>query len=118
MIEGKIFRFLENTNQRKWADPDLLRDLEFLTQTITENISEMSSWEAYRTEVSSSILEKSPVHYSERFWKENSHMFEKNKYEVLGMLVHILKDSQNTQNLEMACHDIGQFVRFHPMGRQ
>merc|ERR1712125_92299 len=45
-------------------------------------------------------------------------LFEKNKYEVLGMLITILKDSQNTQNLEIACHDIGMFVRFHPMGRQ
>ena len=45
-------------------------------------------------------------------------MFEKDKFEVLGMLIHILKDSQNSQNLEIACHDIGQFIRYHPMGRQ
>merc|ERR1712063_212090 len=92
MIECKIFRLLENMNQRKWADPDLLEDLEVLTETITEDIREMSSWDVY--------------------------MFEKNRYEVLGMLITILKDSQNTQNLEIACHDIGMFVRFHPMGRQ
>merc|ERR1712137_1468477 len=118
MIECKIFRLLENMNQRKWADPDLLEDLEVLTETITEDIREMSSWDVYKSEISSGILEKSPVHTSERFWKENVHMFEKNRYEVLGMLITILKDSQNTQNLEIACHDIGMFVRFHPMGRQ
>mmetsp|Transcript_122304 Transcript_122304/g.182773 ORF Transcript_122304/g.182773 Transcript_122304/m.182773 type:complete len:442 (+) Transcript_122304:30-1355(+) len=118
MIEGKIARFLETANQRKWADPDLLRDLEFLTETITDVISEMSSWEAYKTEVSSGTLEKSPVHYSDRFWKENMKMFEKDKFEVLGMLIHILKESQNAQNLEIACHDVGQFIRYHPLGRQ
>jgi len=118
MIESKIFRLLENMNQRKWADPDLLQDLEVLTETITDDIREMSSWDVYKSEISSGMLEKSPVHTSERFWKENVQMFEKNKYEVLGMLITILKDSQNTQNLEIACHDIGMFVRFHPMGRQ
>ena len=41
MIEAKIAKLLENTNQRKWADDDLLSDLEFLTTTISENISEM-----------------------------------------------------------------------------
>merc|ERR1712233_48213 len=112
MIESKISRLLENMNQRKLAD------LEVLTETITEDIREMSSWDVYKSEISSGMLEKSPVHTSERFWKENVQMFEKNKYEVLGMLITILKDSQNTQNLEIACHDIGMFVRFHPMGRQ
>merc|ERR1712110_1183491 len=109
MIESKIFRLLENMNQRKWADPDLLQDLEVLTETITDDIREMSSWDVYKSEISSGMLEKSPVHTSERFWKENVQMFEKNKYEVLGMLITILKDSQNTQNLEIACHDIGMF---------
>mmetsp|Transcript_13838 Transcript_13838/g.17417 ORF Transcript_13838/g.17417 Transcript_13838/m.17417 type:complete len:370 (+) Transcript_13838:71-1180(+) len=118
MIEGKIVRFLETANQRKWADEDLINDLEYLTEAISEVIREMSSWDAYKTEISSGTLERSPVHYSERFWKENVMMFEKDKFEVLGMLIHILKDSQNSQNLEIACHDIGQFIRYHPMGRQ
>jgi len=118
MIEAKVYRFLETSNQRKWADEDLLNDLEFLTDTISEVISEMSSWDAYKTEVSSGILERTPVHYSERFWKENLNMFEKDKFELLGMLIHILRESQNTQNLEIALHDIGQFIRYHPSGRQ
>jgi len=118
MIEAKISRVLDNINQRKWADDDLLNDLEFLTTTITENISEMSSWESYKAEISSGILEHTPVHKSDRFWKENIKKFEEDKYKVLGMLIHILKDSQNSQNLEIACHDIGQFIRYHPMGRQ
>lgn len=41
MIEGKIVRFLETANQRKWADEDLIHDLEFLTETISEVIGEM-----------------------------------------------------------------------------
>ena len=46
-------------------------------------------------------------------------MFEKDKFEVLGMLVSILKvPGQNAQNLEVACHDVGEFIRNHPLGRQ
>ena len=41
MIEGKIVRFLETANQRKWADEDLINDLEYLTEAISEVIREM-----------------------------------------------------------------------------
>ena len=41
MIEAKISRVLDNINQKKWADDDLVADLEFLTEVITKDIGEM-----------------------------------------------------------------------------
>jgi len=117
MIEAKFQRVLDLLNQKRWADEDLERDLEFLTDLIEKSIREMSSWDAYKAELVSKELEWSPVHTSERFWRENVLKFEESSFEVLGLLVALL-DSQNTQVLQVACHDIGEFIRFHPRGRE
>lgn len=118
MIEAKISRVLDNINQKKWADDDLNADLEFLTEVISKDIGEMSSWDAYKTELQSGSLEWGPVHTSDRFWRENIKRFEDNNFEALGILIGILRNSQNAQNLQIACHDVGEFIRFHPIGKQ
>jgi len=116
MIEAKLQRVLELLNQKRWADEDMEHDLKMLTELVEKSISEMSSWDAYKTELMSKDLEWSPVHTSERFWRENVNKFEENNFEVLSMLTGLL-NSQNNQVLQVVCHDIGEFIRFHPRGR-
>jgi len=116
MIEAKIGRVLDLFNQKRWADDDLVNDLEFLTKLVAQTTSEMSSWDSYKTELLSKELEWSPVHTSEKFWRENVIKFEENGFEALSMLVGLLH-SPNPQVLQVVCHDIGEFIRFHPRGR-
>lgn len=42
-----------------------------------------STFEMYKKEIMSGNLDWTPVHKSERFWKENAHLFEEDKYKVL-----------------------------------
>jgi len=116
MIEAKISRVLDLFNQKRWADDDLVSDLEYLTKLVAQTTSEMSSWDSYKTELLSKELEWSPVHTSEKFWRENVLKFEENGFEGLSMLVGLLH-SPNAQVLQVVCHDIGEFIRFHPRGR-
>jgi len=96
----------------------MVKDLEFLIETVSKDINAMSSWDAYRTELQSGTLEWGPVHTSERFWRENIKKFEENNFAALGILIGVLRNSQNAQNLQIACHDVGEFIRFHPIGKQ
>jgi hypothetical protein len=41
MIEAKIGRILDLLNQKRWADEDLVTDLEFLTKLVEKTTSEM-----------------------------------------------------------------------------
>ena len=47
------------------------------------------------TELRSGRLEWSPVHRSEKFWRENAYKLNENKYEMLKILVHLLETSKD-----------------------
>ena len=46
-------------------------------------MQDVSSMEEYTTELTSGRLEWSPVHKSEKFWRENAVKFTDNNYELL-----------------------------------
>jgi len=117
MIECGLPRALDNLNLRKWGDDEMNSDLEALLQAMAENLIDLSSWEKYKAEVLSGNLEWSPCHKSEKFWRENVHKFDEKNFEILGVLVNLLRTSQNNLVLAVACFDIGEFIHFHPRGR-
>lgn len=117
MVNAGILKVIENLQQRKWADEDVLTDLEFLHSALQVNLVSMSSWEVYAKEVASERLEWSPSHKSESFWKDNYKTFESNNMQTLKQLVALLT-SHEPQTLAIACHDIGQFIKMHPEGRR
>jgi len=117
MIECGFMRVLENLQLRNWGDEEMLKNMEALMESLQRILADMSSFDMYRNEILSGNLEWSPVHKSEKFWRENIMKMEDNQFELLGVLVHLLNNSQNSLVLAVACHDIGEFVRFHPRGR-
>jgi len=118
MVEAGGARVLDNLLQRKkWGDSDIEANLDFLSTTLQKCIAEMSSFDVYKSEVLSGNLDWTPVHRSEKFWRENFLRFEEHDFEVLSILVNIVRSSSNVQSLAIACFDIGEFVRFHPRGR-
>ena len=87
----------------------------------------------YSSEVTSGRLSWSPVHTNNRFWRENAQRLVEKDYKLLRKLTHILETDQNTevrlnvfkqlvkfwlQTLCVGCHDLGEFVRYYPRGRQ
>jgi V-type H+-transporting ATPase subunit H len=103
-----------------------------------------STFDMYKKEVMSGKLQWSPVHKSEKFWKENAAHFEDNNNELLvyvifaDFLLHsdssfcvcvcvciyvrsrlkkILESGAESTTISVACFDIGEFARVHPRGR-
>jgi hypothetical protein len=90
----------------------------WLTLPLYVSSETCSSFELYKEEVMSGNLVWSLVHRSEKFWRENVGRFEENNFKVLGVLLELIRSSNNPQVLAIACYDLGEFVRFHPRGRK
>eukprot|EP01128_Nolandella_sp_AFSM9_P004902 TRINITY_DN2301_c0_g1_i1.p1 TRINITY_DN2301_c0_g1~~TRINITY_DN2301_c0_g1_i1.p1 ORF type:complete len:463 (-),score=142.95 TRINITY_DN2301_c0_g1_i1:90-1478(-) len=104
-------------NKQEWGDEDITEDLEHIEKILLEHVDEMSNFDRYKFEVLSRKLEWTPSHRSERFWKQNFLRFEEESFAVLKILKDLLKSNEN-QIISIAAWDIGEFVRFHPRGRQ
>jgi V-type H+-transporting ATPase subunit H len=117
MIEKNLPREIEKLSARKWSDEDISADLEIIKEALENKVAELSSFEKYKQELFNGELEWSTVHKSEKFWRENSHRFEENNNRALSALVALLTSNASSTVLAVACHDIGELVRFHPRGR-
>ncbi|KAL0486461.1 V-type H+-transporting ATPase subunit H [Acrasis kona] len=117
LINVSVPRTLLNLQKRNFEDKDILDDLKVLIDLMEVHIDEMSSFDEYRQEALSGHLEWSPVHTSEKFWKENLNKFEQNNFYILRELIKCL-DSEVPQTKAIACHDLGQFVRYYPRGKK
>ncbi len=118
MVQAKVLKQLSILQQHKFDDEDIMADIEFLNEKLLASIQDLSSFDEYSTEVKSGRLEWSPVHKSERFWRENAPRLIEKNYELLKMLVHLLETSRDTLVLAVASYDIGEFVRHYPRGKR
>jgi len=118
MISAGMMKVLNYLSQKKWGDPDIEEDIKHLLDVLDENMVVLSSFDTYKAEVLSGELTWSPVHRLERFWRENIGRFEEDNFRILTVLLDIIRSSQNPKVLAIACHDLGEFVRFHPRGRR
>ncbi|GAM26531.1 hypothetical protein SAMD00019534_097060 [Acytostelium subglobosum LB1] len=118
MIECGSIRMLNHLSSKKWGDQDIVDDITYLSEVLSLDVARMSSFDKYKAEVLARELEWSPVHKSEKFWKENALRFEEQSHSVLKFLHLILQKSDNPLHLSVACFDLGEFVRFHPRGKQ
>jgi len=117
MVEANLLREVDRLLQKKFPDEDLVTDLEALHQMLVKEVAELSSFDIYKQELFSGTLEWTPVHRSEKFWRENCPRFEENDNRPLVTLIDILKTSSDLTTLSVACFDLGEFVRFHTRGR-
>ncbi|CAL8073697.1 unnamed protein product [Calicophoron daubneyi] len=119
LVQCKVLRQLELLSQKDFShDPELTDDMQFLTEKLSGSIQDVSSLEEYTSELKSGRLEWSPVHKSEKFWNENAVKFTDNNYELLKMLVRLVELGVDPLVLSVAVHDIGEFVRHYPRGKQ
>jgi V-type H+-transporting ATPase subunit H len=117
MIDHGMIRVLQTLNNKKWADEEIIADLEALTASVSATVNTMSSWDRYTKELSSGKLEWTPVHHNENFWRDNAAKFEEQGYTHLNMLHELIK-GRDAQSRAIACFDLGEFARFHPQGKQ
>lgn len=119
MIACHVEKLATSLLSQKLTDQEYADDLQALQTALMTEITEMSSWDMYRTEVLSGQLDWSPVHRSERFWREYVGLFENNSWEILTKLQQILQSPDSSARaIAVCCFDIGEFARFHPRGKQ
>lgn len=117
MVQCKILKQLELIEARKHEDPEFEDDLKMLQEKLLESVQDLSSFDEYSNEVKSGRLEWSPVHRSDRFWRENAMRLNEKNYELLKILVRLLESSKDPLILSVAAHDFGEYVRYYPRGK-
>uniref|UniRef100_A0A8C0UYX0 V-type proton ATPase subunit H n=1 Tax=Cyanistes caeruleus TaxID=156563 RepID=A0A8C0UYX0_CYACU len=118
MIQCKVLKQLENLDQQKYDDEDISEDIKFLLDKLGESVQDLSSFDEYSSELKSGRLEWSPVHKSEKFWRENAVRLNEKNYELLKILTKLLEVSDDPQVLAVAAHDVGEYVRHYPRGKR
>jgi len=118
MIQCKVLKQLENLSQQKYDDEDITEDIKFLLERLGESVQDLSSFDEYSSELKSGRLEWSPVHKSEKFWRENAVRLNEKNYELLKILTRLLEVSDDPQVIAVAAHDVGEYVRHYPRGKR
>jgi len=117
MITLKLLPAVESMLKVGIVDVEATTHAEYLKEQLTLFYEEMSTYDEYSNEVTCGRLEWSPVHRSERFWRENATRLNEDKHKLLKILIQLLEMSKDPQILAVAAHDIGQYVRFYPRGK-
>lgn len=117
MLACRLLKSVTYLEDRQFTDPDIVEDIKTLHKLLADNYKEMSRWEVYKTEVESGHLQWGSTH-TEAFFKENARMMEGKDadFKLLKVLIALLS-SKDDEIAAIACHDIGEFVRFYPNGR-
>jgi len=117
MVQCKVLKQLQLLEGRKFDDNDINDDIQYLLETLMTSVQDLSSFDEYTTEVKSGRLEWSPVHKSEKFWRENAPRLNESNFQLLKILIKLLEQSRDPLILSVASHDIGEYVRHYPRGK-
>ncbi|XP_065062983.1 V-type proton ATPase subunit H-like [Rhopilema esculentum] len=117
MIHCKLLPLITVMSSKNWDDEDIKEDVDFLLEKLNDGVQDLSTFDEYVAEVKSGRLEWSPVHKSDKFWRENAIRLTDNNYELLRILVRLLETAKDPVILAVACHDLGEFVRLYPRGK-
>ena len=114
---ARLPALLANLKGRHLTDPDLLEDLQALTDMLDEYTSSQTTFDEYAAEVNSGRLRWSPPHRDATFWRENARKILDNEGGALPKkLQEIMGKSwdDNKQVLAIACNDVGCLVKNAP----
>ncbi|XP_020630990.1 V-type proton ATPase subunit H-like [Orbicella faveolata] len=117
MVQCKLLPVLSVLNGKTWVDEDIRDDVEVVYEKLNERVQDLSTFDEYAAEVRSGRLEWSPVHKSEKFWRENAQRLNEKNYELLKILTKLLEKSADPTILAVAAHDTGEYVRHYPRGK-
>jgi len=116
VVELGVLEVVQQLEYEKWRDSELYDDIRDMSSQIGTKVQEMSSFDRYERELKEGKLKWGFIH-SSKFWAENVLKFEQNDFRALKMLAAMLESSDAT-TLAVACHDLGDFVAMHPLGKK
>merc|ERR1719262_600210 len=116
IAEEGVLEAVQQLEYEKWRDAELYDDIRELVQLISSEVKELSNFDRYMRELESGTLSWGFIH-SSKFFGENVMKFENGEFKALKLLATLLS-SDNPTTLAVACHDIGEFVSLHPLGKK
>jgi V-type H+-transporting ATPase subunit H len=127
MIAANLLQFVKSLSTRKWTDPEITEDLDYLQQELQTSFDQLTylshisnlhrTFDEYSSEIESGYLSWTPPHRSEEFWRENAPKLLDENSKILKILTRLLATSKNPVVLAVACHDVGQLVKQVPQAR-
>eukprot|EP00923_Selenidium_pygospionis_P025598 GHVN01045204.1.p1 GENE.GHVN01045204.1~~GHVN01045204.1.p1 ORF type:complete len:462 (+),score=79.97 GHVN01045204.1:78-1463(+) len=116
MIEQKSVQTLTLLEYEKWRDSEMYDEIREGLHHLHMKINLFSNFARYKLELDKQKLKWSFLH-SEKFWHENVMQFEDSEFEAVKKLSKLLR-SDDVETVCVACHDLGEFARLHPAGKQ
>merc|ERR1719336_2424132 len=118
IVEEGVLEAVQNLEFEKWRDAELYDDIRDMAAQISSEVHAMSNFERYERELQTGVLSWGFIH-STKFWAENILKFEQNDFRALKMLASLLLNfNTDATTLAVACHDLGEFVTMHPLGKK
>merc|ERR1712007_403813 len=118
IVELNILDAVQNLEFEKWRDAELYDDVRDLASQIANEVHEMSNFDRYERELQTGCLKWGFIHTS-KFWGENVMKFEQNDFRALNALAALLiSPTTDAETLAVACHDVGEFVALHQLGKK
>eukprot|EP00933_Yihiella_yeosuensis_P047174 TRINITY_DN4288_c1_g2_i1.p1 TRINITY_DN4288_c1_g2~~TRINITY_DN4288_c1_g2_i1.p1 ORF type:complete len:457 (+),score=87.90 TRINITY_DN4288_c1_g2_i1:110-1480(+) len=118
IVELNLLDVIQQLEAEKWRDTELYDDIRDMSMQISTEVNEMSNFDRYEKELQSGSLQWGFIHES-KFWAENVLKFESNDFRALKVLTSLLNSPDtDPTTLAVACHDIGEFVTMHPLGKK
>ncbi|GFT34434.1 v-type proton ATPase subunit H [Nephila pilipes] len=119
MIQNKLLQCMTIMENRTDLihDPEYIDDFNIVRDILSACVSALTSFDEYYLELKSGRLKWSVVHTSKRFWVENAHRLNDNKYELLKILIDLLNMSKNHTALCIAAHDVGEYAKNYQRGK-
>ncbi|KAI8980822.1 ATPase, V1 complex, subunit H [Pilobolus umbonatus] len=112
MLASKLLPLSQNLATRKWIDNEIMDDIAYVNEQLQSTFHSLTTFEVYASELESGILQWSPSHRSETFWKQNANRLNEENEKWLRLLARLLHTSNNPLILAIACHDLGQYVKY------
>ena len=80
MLQSKVKKLVDLMKQSNIEDPDIVEDIDFLEKKLEGLMIDVSSFDEYTLEITTNRLSWSPVHKSDKFWRENAQRLNENNF--------------------------------------
>merc|ERR1719217_1602067 len=104
IVEQEVLEAVQALEYEKWRDAELYEEIRDVSKKISSEVLLLSNFDRYERELQTGQLKWGFIH-SDKFWSENV------------MKLAALLSSNNSTTLAVACHDLGEFVQLHPLGK-
>lgn len=118
IVEENVLDVVSCLEFEKWRDAELYDEIRDMIALIGQQVATFSNIDRYEREVSSGKLNWGHMH-TNKFWVDNAMLFERNEFSAITALANLILDTKSDPTtIAVACHDLGEFVSLHPLGKK